>query len=301
MPTSTSLERALLALDGLSVGDAFGQCFFQADDIDGGLHILPPAPWYYTDDTEMSLSVVSTLCRFGEIDQDHLAGSLAGHYAYDRAYGPSMHRVLARIRDGEPWRQVASGSFGGQGSYGNGAAMRAAPLGAYFSDDDEKVVTQAILSAEVTHTHPEGIAGAVAVALAAAMASRCRQKGLTPAHSDFIGGIVQRLPHSEVRSKLARAQSMSTVSSIDFPVSVLGNGTDMSAQDTVPYALWCCGQSLDDYESALWLAVQAGGDRDTICAIVGGIVACRVGQDGIPDTWRARREALPTWYLLATD
>ena len=65
----------------------------------------------------------------------------------------------------------------------------------------------------------------------------------------------------------------------------------------MPYALWCCGQALGDYQEALWLAASAGGDSDTLCAIVGGVVACYVGTAGIPEEWRNRRELLPGWYL----
>lgn len=298
--TSVRLQRALVTLDGLSIGDAFGQCFFQAENASEerlAERRLPSAPWLFTDDTEMSMSVVSTLAGHGAVAQDELARSLAEHYDYERAYGPSMHRVLARIREGEGWRRVTNDTFEGQGSYGNGAAMRAAPLGAFFADDLSAVSEQAALSAQVTHAHPEGIAGAVAVALAAAEACRCRAAGCRPSHEEFLGRIVEGLAQSEVRSKLARARSMEQVASLDFPVSVLGNGMNMSAQDTVPFALWCCGQSLENYEEALWLTVSAGGDRDTLCAIVGGVVASFVGADGIPSEWRHRRETLPRWHL----
>jgi len=294
------LERALLSLEGLSLGDAFGQCFFQTGDKTQALidaQELPPSPWYYTDDTQMSLSIVESLARHGVIDQDTLAHSFAEHYDYDRAYGPSMHRKLERIRNGEPWRGVTVGGFGGQGSFGNGAAMRAAPLGAYFMNDPAALIHQTTLGAEVTHAHPEGIAGAIAVALAAAEACRARELARRPSHSEFIGAVIARLPQSEVRSKLARAQSMEKVQSLEFPIAVLGNGTGMSAQDTVPFALWCCGQALDDYPAALWLAVSALGDRDTICAIVGGVVACYVGRDALPKEWLRQREALPAWHM----
>jgi ADP-ribosylglycohydrolase len=293
----TPIERALLSLDGLSVGDSFGQCFFQKQtDTEEGSRTLPQAPWYFTDDTEMSMSIVCVLAKFERIDQDALAASFAHRYSYDRAYGPSMHRVLARIRDGEDWRVVAPDSFAGQGSFGNGAAMRSAPIGAFFMNDLERVVEQAMLSAEPTHSHTEAIAGAVAVALAAAQASRIRVSAQRPSHTAFLQDIVDRLPVSEVRSRLQRAMSITAIESRRFAASILGNGVDMSAQDTVPYALWCASQRLDDFAEAMWLSIAAGGDRDTLCAIVGGIVACCVGSEGIPDTWRARREALPSWH-----
>ena len=69
----------------------------------------------------------------------------------------------------------------------------------------------------------------------------------------------------------------------------------ISAQDTVPFTLWCSGEQLDHYEEAFWLTLSGGGDADTTCAIVGGIVALSTGLDGIPAEWRARREALPDW------
>lgn len=296
-----SLSLALQSLDGLSVGDAFGQCFFQAEyaDVDAGLRVLPEAPWYFTDDTEMSLSIVSVLAKHGAVHQDALAESLAHHYDYDRAYGPSMHRVLERIRQGENWQDVAKGTFEGQGSWGNGAAMRAAPLGAFFSHDLSAVAEQAALSAEVTHAHEEGIAGAVAVAIAAAQAVRWAAAGVRPMPKEFLAGVINALEQSEVRSKLVRAQGISGPNSLQFAVSVLGNGTGMSAQDTVPFALWCCSQHLENYPEALWLAVSGGGDRDTICAIVGGVVASFVGSNGVPADWRNHREPLPAWHTEA--
>ncbi|MEA5594520.1 ADP-ribosylglycohydrolase family protein [Rivularia sp. UHCC 0363] len=65
--------------------------------------------------------------------------------------------------------------------------------------------------------------------------------------------------------------------------AILGNGTKVSAQDTVPFTLWCAAQHLDNYEEALWLTVSGLGDRDTNCAIVGGIVSLSTGVESIPD------------------
>jgi ADP-ribosylglycohydrolase len=71
--------------------------------------------------------------------------------------------------------------------------------------------------------------------------------------------------------------------------------SQISAQDTVPFCLWVASRHLDDYEAALWETVSVLGDRDTTCAIVGGVVAARAGRTAIPDVWRRGREPLPPW------
>ncbi|MCW3053648.1 MAG: crystallin [Chthonomonadales bacterium] len=284
------------ALEGLSVGDAFGEGFFtDPESIEEMIatRSVPEPIWRYTDDTQMTLSIVSVLRQHGMIEQDLLAAGFVERYEYARGYGPSMHRLLAAMREGTAWQEVASAQFAGQGSFGNGAAMRAAPIGAYFADDLEKVVEQTILASVVTHTHPEAIAGAIAVAVAAALATRLHGDKQNISGADFLAAVAQSVPESQVKARLIRARGMLDAS-VGFAVTVLGNGMQLSAQDTVPFALWCVCQHLFDYEESLWLAVSALGDRDTICAIVGGIVALSAGADSIPAGWRAAREPLPT-------
>ncbi|MBI5502098.1 MAG: ADP-ribosylglycohydrolase family protein [Deltaproteobacteria bacterium] len=75
---------------------------------------------------------------------------------------------------------------------------------------------------------------------------------------------------------------------------ILGSGEDVSAQDTVPYCLWNVATCPDSYEEAMWRTVSGLGDRDTTCAIVGGIVALRVGERGVPTAWVRAGEQLPT-------
>ena len=288
--------RARVALAGLSVGDAFGEQFF-IDPLAIGTrlteHVMPPGPWEYTDDTEMALSIVATLERHGEIAQDALAQAFVARFTPSRRYGPAMYRLIGQLVGGESWQDAAPRSFVGQGSYGNGAAMRVAPVGAYFADDLDRVVLEAVRSAEVTHTHPEGITGAVAVAVAAALAWQARDNGTLPSRYDFLDRVLGFVPFSEVSSRLRRARDLSDRAPVEAAVAVLGNGTGISAQDTVPFALWCASQHLDDYAAALWLTVSGLGDRDTTCAIAGGVVACYVREGGIPAAWIEAREPLP--------
>ncbi len=302
MPDSadTRMARALVSLDGLSVGDAFGERFFLHPDVAQFVIAergLPEPPWRYTDDTQMALSIVETLRERGEIDQTFLAKRFGERYDPSRGYGPAMHRILRGINDGEDWQMVAASAFSGQGSFGNGGAMRVAPLGAYFADDLEMVRAQAILAAEVTHAHPEGIAGAVAVALAAAWAWRLRDSRSTLPVPEFLDALLPDIPDSAVRSKIRRARDFRPDLAVEHAAAMLGNGVKVSAQDTVPFCLWCAAKYLDNYEEAMWATVSVLGDRDTTCAIVGGIVACYTGVECIPPDWRAAREPLPDWIL----
>src|ERR1051326_1991481 len=142
MSDAEPLQRALLSLDGLSVGDAFGECFF------GGLSArnieqrqAPPAPWRFTDDTAMALSIIRCLKRHGTIERDALASAFAQEYVRDPTcgYGRGAHGILQQICAGTSWQTAAGRAFNGEGSCGNGGAMRSAPIGAYFAGDTQRV------------------------------------------------------------------------------------------------------------------------------------------------------------------
>lgn len=285
-----SLDRARLALDGLSTGDAFGERFFLPfGNEELALYQIenrgfPRPPWRTTDDTEMATAIVDVLGAVGRIDQDRLARAFALRYRRDpaRGYGAGAHDILAAIGRGEPWRDVSRAAFGGAGSLGNGAAMRVAPVGAFFADDMDRVVAEARATAEVTHAHPEGIAGAVAVAVAAARAAR--------GEHDILEEALRRTPPGETAEGLRRALAMPASATVQQAVRELGNGSRVTAGDTVPFALWCARRHLGSFEDAMWTTVAGLGDRDTTCAIAGGVVALAVGR--VPDAWLAARESL---------
>jgi ADP-ribosylglycohydrolase len=293
---SARMERALLSLDGLSVGDAFGQRFFGPPSVELQIaeRSFPKPPWPYTDDTEMALAILESLeCR-GRIDQDDLARSFARRYRANpcRGYGGTAHGILERLGAGIPWQVAAGEVFSGMGSMGNGGAMRVAPLGAYWADDYQAVVEQARASAQVTHAHPEGQAGAIAVAVAAAWATRRRSGQETALGSSLLEVGLDYTPAGETRRGLEVARTLSPDLSVQTAVSVLGNGLKVTSPDTVPFALWCAARHIDHYEDALWATVSGLGDRDTTCAIVGGVVALACGRESIPVAWLAARETL---------
>lgn len=287
------MARALASLDGLSMGDAFGERFFgPAAAVEGRIadRVVPPGPWFWTDDTEMALSVCAVLDEHQGIDRDALAAHFVRRYVRQpsRGYGGGAHSLLSDLAAGDHWAQTARALFDGAGSYGNGGAMRAAPIGAYFADDLDAVVEHARASAEVTHAHPEGQAGAVAVALAAAYA-------VTPKRASgasLLDFVIEGTPEGETRAWLEVARSLPAGSSVRFAARTLGTGAQVSAMDTVPFSLWCAQRHLRDFEEAMWATVEGLGDRDTTCAIVGGVVVLASGRQALPEAWREAREPI---------
>ncbi len=297
------IEAARASLLGLAVGDAFGSM------LDGyGAELARRAakrlismkrPWKWTDDTAMALSIVEVLEQHAAIDPDALAAAFARRFARDpeRGYGAGAYGLLSRVAQGVPWRDEVVRMFGGKGSFGNGAAMRAAPIGAYFAPDLERVRVEALRSAEPTHAHPDGAAGAVAVAIAAALA----RAGV--AGNALIAEVARWTPEGPTRDGLVRARELGVAFDVIAAGEELGTGSNVTSRDTVPFSVWIAARHAGSYEEALWTACAHPGlelagnalslfaiDRDTVGAIVGGIVASATGVDGIPLLWREATE-----------
>ena len=278
------------SLEGLALGDSLG-CALRRAPTDNP--VFAEAPWLYTDDTEMAIAIVQLLASRGRIIQDELVQMFAARFAAnpERGYGAVTYASLSRISAGHDWRGVVTQPYGGKGSLGNGAAMRVGPLGAYFADDLPRLVSEATLSAAVTHAHPEGQAGAVAVALAAAFAAMRPDADRTSLRE-----IARNLAPGQVHDLVQRAADLEGVSPSEAG-GMLGTGLHISAHDTVPYALWCAFGSLRDFRAAQLTAIAGfespASDRDTICAIVGSIVALSCADSTIPPDWTAQREPLP--------
>ncbi len=142
-------------------------------------------------------------------------------------------------------------------SYGNGSAMRVSPIGWYY-DTLEKVLEEAMHSAEMTHNHPEGVRGAQAVASAVFMARHGAAK-------------------SEIKEYVESRFSYSLCGSID---EIRPNYEfDVSCQGSVPQAIIAFLEA-KDYEDAVRNAVSLGGDSDTQACIAGCIAEAYYG--GVP-------------------
>lgn len=290
--TAAGLAAARRSLEALALGDAFGERWFPLfRDRRRAVNEIrarrtPQEPlWHWTDDTALALALQRSLDERGRVDQDHLALCYALAFDADQArgYGHGMHLLLPQLLVAPAdWRTLAPGLFDG-GSLGNGAAMRVAPLGARFHEDLDRVAEQAVLSAAVTHAHPDGIAGAVAVAVAAALSVR----------GEFtLEAVADRTPEGPVRDGVRRAAETPFTTEPWRAADLLGNGQRIRADDTVPFALWTAARHGGDLEGALWATAEGFGDVDTTCAITGGVVGAVTGTAGAPEEWLRRREPL---------
>src|SRR4051812_2243027 len=149
---------------GLAIGDALGG-LFEAQSADAirarfptadRLIAYPQEEIWYTDDTQMAIGVAEALVERGEVDEVVLCRAFVANYVPSRGYGRGARAVLDAMEDGRDYRRVAEEHFPG-GSFGNGAAMRIAPVGLLFRDEPRQLWEQARRSALPTHRHPLGV------------------------------------------------------------------------------------------------------------------------------------------------
>lgn len=295
-------QAMMRSLRGLALGDGFGGRWFwqgprRAAEMIEDRRTPAEQPFSYSDDTALALCVVRMLLTGKRIVQPHLAELFGATYLADphRQYGYGMATLLPRLYEcPDDFAAQAGALFDGTGSLGNGSAMRVAPLGAFFHTDLGRVVEQAALSASVTHTHPEAVDGAIAIAVGAALAAAGR--GWTPEPAGrFLQRVAGFVPGGVIRSGVEAAAALDPSTPAWKAADVLGNGQRIRCSDTVPFALWTAAVHQDDYEAAMWATAAGLGDVDTTCAITGGVVAARTGVDAAPALWLKLREPLPDW------
>lgn len=125
----------------------------------------------YTDDIQKTLALVESLAARGWVDPEHVSAKYAEFYEPWRGYGGAAHRVMRALRGGADYRGTGRLQFP-KGSFGNGGAMRIAPVGLAYRHAPDDLLRQAFEDALVcTHVHPEAIDGALVPAKAVAVAA----------------------------------------------------------------------------------------------------------------------------------
>ena len=303
------------ALLGTMVGDALGAPVegWEADHLNkmlDGVALLSPAErelnyaifgtitggnppagsGQYTDDTQMTICVAESLARkSGRFDGADLAARFAEDFDVNRGYGLGASIVLNRLRTGVAWDRAADGLFNGEGSYGNGAAMRVAPVGLFYhrSGEDRELRELAEAQASITHRHLLGKEGAVLQAAAVAAATRASTEDDFDPYR-FIDYLKAQLRDDAGEYLTSCDALFSMLWDQPDPVEVsdvLGNG--LEAYLSVPSAIYAFLAHHDSFSEAVLFAIRLGGDTDTIGAMCGAIAGAFHGVEAIPRNWLA--------------
>ena len=245
-----------------------------------------------TDDTQLTIEVAQTYLECGCFDPADFARKIDEWLDFGRGKGRTCTQAALRIRAGEPW------TASGVPSAGNGAAMRAAPIGLVRPDDIDALRFDAALSAIPTHADGMAIASAAAVAFAVAYLLRTPTGDLDPLH--FVGAVVRSLdgipdpghPERRYGSRDRRVRLAERI--CEFPefldvswqeaMSRTWNGAFVL--ESLPAAMWFFLAYRDDPEEAIVRAASAGYDSDTVASMTGNLIGAYHGLEALPERWR---------------
>ena len=165
---------------GSALGDAIGELAFRFPE-EGRLRAAIAAAHvlHYTDDTAMAIGLAESLAERGGLEPQHLGRTFHRHFNREpwRGYASGPPTIFQLVeKSGLTYEEAARNLYGGQGSLGNGAAMRVAPLGLFFHDAPD-LYDQAVAAAALTHAHPLAQDGAAVQAAAVAMAVQASALG----------------------------------------------------------------------------------------------------------------------------
>jgi len=237
----------------------------------------------------MMIGVAESLIANKGFDGSHMAQTFIKHYEREpwRGYASGPPRVFRWIKSGVAWNEAAKRLFGGAGSYGNGAAMRVAPVGVFYHDNPEQLRSVAYGQSQITHVHELGMEGAAIQAYAVALAVNADPSSELDSHA-FLKKLKDFMHNEVYKRKLERVGKLLGETNKVRVARELGNGVE--AYNSVPTAIYCFLRNWDSFEDSVLYAIGLGGDTDTIGAMTGAISGAYHGVEAIPELWKSRLE-----------
>ncbi|XP_064465926.1 ADP-ribosylhydrolase ARH3-like [Ornithodoros turicata] len=289
--------------------------------------LLPFRP--YTDDTAMTRSVGQSLIDNKGFHASDLARRFTTEY-YDqpkRGYGMNVVDVFHALKKNnfeDPYGP-AKDQFQGKGSYGNGGAMRVAPVALFCYNNDEKLIDLAEKQAQITHSHRNGYNGAILQCLAVYQAARS-DSNIPLNKAAYLDYLLEKMDAIESKgvTVLNPAEDKPYTQSLknmkrflcDDPQDLSAEevaalfGNDVSAAKSVPTAVYTFLRSqepLSFFETespfvrAVVLSIAVGGDTDTIASMAGSISGAFHGIAGIPTRLQRHCEGLDNAIKMADE
>ena len=275
------LSKFIGSLTGVAVGDSLGARFEGAKAICEDIADLAPR---YTDDTAMTIGVAESLIEHSEFHYWHMTGRLMRLHESEpwRRYGSTVTRVFRTMRHGKQGFGMLDRDFFPEGSWGNGAAMRVAPVGLLFHDDPRTLRDIAYHCASITHSNELALEGAILQACAVALAVLADPKDINTTEYLAALRMITQSPRFQEKLKTI-VRLLRDGCEKQEVIDQLGNGA--GAIDSVPTAIYAFLANRD-FKSAVLYAVSLGGDADTIGSMTGAIAGACSGLYGIPSQWR---------------
>ncbi len=295
----TLISKFLGCLKGSALGDAIGELAFRARSrilLDAEIEISHHLR--YTDDTAMAISVAKCLIEKGAIDPEYLGALFHEEYSVDpwRGYASGPPSIFRRVEsEGIKYAEAATELFGGTGSFGNGSAMRVAPVGLFFPPDE--LYDRARESALPTHTHELAVDGAAVQAKSVSLALAMQPEDGFP-RKYFLGELARFARTDVFRAKIALIEDLAASDTPDTS-SARELGRSVAVHESLPFAIYCFTKYPDSYEECIHCAVLNRGDRDTLGAMAGAISGAYLGESAIPEKWRRKLEQRDLFEKLA--
>lgn len=274
----SQISRAIAALAGLALGDAFGAPFEGGPPPDhnirepGHFGINPIIYARFTDDTMQTLSISKSILKCGHFEPNDAIMALITEYDRDPLYyGPTSREVFRRIKSGCAPLEAAQTLFEeAGGGRTNGSVMRGVPIGIVYPP--EVVRSYSIAASRITHFHPVACeSSAVFNTLVS-----CLVRGDTLAHAR--DRAYSTCDNHEVRERIHHPEN--------FPLN-----PSMDALDTL-HATLSIALHAQSFTDAVTQAVMLGGDTDTIAALAGALKGAEYGVDALPRDWLLKTEGI---------
>jgi poly(ADP-ribose) glycohydrolase ARH3 len=276
---------------GAALGDAIGELAFQATGREALLARLEQTPQLrYTDDTVMTLLVAEHLIEHADIQPQILGHQFREHYHREpwRGYGESTRYIFSLVEnEGIGYIDAALRLHGGAGSFGNGAAMRVAPVALYYHGSAE-LYDKVAAASRVTHAHPVAVDAAAVLALTLSRLLALNSQRPFAPHT-LVTELIGSARCGQIRDKLEQIPHLLSSGLPHGQVAeILGHGT--AAHESLPFALYCFLSHPHEFMECVLCAVLNGGDRDTLGTMAGAIAGALLGSEALPKSWLAPLE-----------
>ena len=291
MELSELTDRFLGSMLGSALGDAIGELAFSIPDRSDLLDTVEASSRLnYTDDTAMAIGIAQEILEHGTIDTQRLGARFHENYNLEpwRGYALGPPTLFAQAAwKGISYTDAAKDLFGGEGSFGNGAAMRIGPVGMFYhASPDLDPVARA--SAAATHVHPVGIDGGAVQAAAVGQALRHDRDQPIEAGA-FCRALLKVARTEEIRNgiNLVQRQIEERAEPHDANLKI---GRGIAVHESMPFSLFAFLTNHSSFEECLLCAVLHGGDADTLGAMACAISGAYLGVGAIPEDWLEKLE-----------